>query len=267
MKDLTALAWLEAFIQEPINEWKVIDTGWDHEVHVLNDSWVLRIPKGKRVLKLAEQKLLSELQLQADIRLPAFQIRTAPDGKEVMLYRYIPGCPISRDLPPADLKKAAIQLGTFLTKLHHIDASGHGLPERDKAYYGLLLEKIRRFYPSMPARLTNYTERLFSVLQTERRAAVHGYLRAAHILWEQTSGEIGIIDFTDAHIGDPAIDFAGISQVGDTFMEQVLLHYEGDKEGISLRASQLCQLGFYYRLLQNGPSKSLLEEMERRLIK
>ncbi|MFS0559579.1 aminoglycoside phosphotransferase family protein [Terribacillus sp. 179-K 1B1 HS] len=263
--DLTALTWVETYIKEPIKELETIDTGWDHEVYVVNGNWVLRIPKEERLVNRAEQKLLSELQLKADIRLPAYRICKATNGNLVMIYRYIPGSPIHRNLPAEALKEAAIQLGSFLTTLHHVDASRYELPKRDKGYYDLLLEKVRNFYPDMPASIIHHTERLFSTLQTERMAVVHGDLRTAHILWEQAAAEIGVIDFSDAHIGDPAIDFAGISQVSNAFMEQVLLHYEGDKEGISLRADQLCKLGLYYDLLQNGTSNALLEELERKL--
>lgn len=263
--NLTELRWLETYINEPIKEWETIDTGWDHEVYVVNGNWVLRIPKEERHVNCAEQKLLSELQLKADIRLPTYRICKAPDGKEVMLYRYISGHPIHRDIPADARKEAAVQLGSFLTELHHVDTSRYELPKRDKVYYELLFEKIRRYYPSMPASIIHHAEKLFTVLQTEPMAVVHGDLRTEHILWEKAIGKIGIIDFSDVHIGDPAIDFAGISQVGDGFMEQVLCHYDGDKHGISQRAGELSKLGLFYDLLHNGPSSALLEEMESKL--
>ncbi|MFP7492164.1 phosphotransferase [Terribacillus saccharophilus] len=259
---MTDITWLESYIREPIKIWKTIETGWDHEVHVLNGRWVLRIPREENGFIRTEQQLLLKLQIKTDIRLPVFQSCTVPDGKEAMLYRFISGNPISMAIPSQDMTEIAVQLGSLLSHLHHMEADPC-LPKRDESYYERLLNAVRKFYPDMPLSVINQTEQLFSVLQTDHNAVVHGDLRGAHILWDKTTRKIGILDFSDAHVGDPAIDFAGISQVGNTFMEQVLQHYDGDKEGISLRAGQLHRLGLYYDLLQNGPSDALLKEMER----
>lgn len=265
--DEVTLDWLEGYLHEPIKRVKPIDTGWDHDVYVLNDSWVLRVPKKAGAINREEEKLLMDLQDKTNILLPACSICTTPEGKEAMLYPYIPGQPISTNISDVFLKRAASQLGAFLTKLHQLDVSRYNLPKRDESYYDILLEKIRGFYPDLPHSIIDYTERLFSELQPVCAAVVHGDLRSAHILWEESSCQLGIIDFSDMHVGDPAIDFVGISQVSSNFLKQVLCMYDSaDKEAILQRANHLAKLGLFYELIEYGPSSELVAKMERQFV-
>ncbi|WP_286160814.1 phosphotransferase [Virgibacillus sp. 7505] len=259
--------WLESYLQEAIWHVETIDMGWDHDVYVLNNSWVLRVPKKSETVNQEEKKLLKDLQVKTNIALPAFTILTTPKGSEAVLYPYIPGHPISANMSDIVLEGAASQLGAFLSKLHQLDASMYRLPERDKSYYDRLQEGISSFYPSLPAFVINYTERLFAELEPVCTAVVHGDLRSAHILWEESSCRVGIIDFSDMHVGDPAIDFAGISEISKVFLQQVLCAYEADdKEKILRRAEQLSKLGLYYELFEYGPNSKLLAEMENRFV-
>ena len=59
---------------------------------------------------------------------------------------------------------------------------------------------------------------------------VHQDLMPHHVLYEKTKGQVaGVIDWTDAVIGDPAIDFACLVEgFGDEFVDRVIEHYDGD---------------------------------------
>ncbi|WP_176470172.1 phosphotransferase family protein [Terribacillus saccharophilus] len=266
MDKLTA-AWLEGHLQEPIRQVEAIDSGWDHDVYVLNGHWILRLPKKDVTINREEEKLLKNLQTKTNIALPAFTICTTPEGREAMLYPYIPGQPISASMSDLFLENAAIQLGTFLSKLHKLDPTSYRLPKRDRSYYDLLLEKIRLFYPDLSASVIHHTESVFAKLHPVFTTVVHGDLRPAHILWEESSRQVGIIDFSDMHVGDPAIDFVGIRQINTDFLKQVLFNYDSaDKEAICQRADLLTNLGVYYELLEYGPSRKLAAKMERQFV-
>ncbi|WP_176466386.1 phosphotransferase family protein [Terribacillus saccharophilus] len=266
MDKLTA-AWLEGHLQEPIRQVEAINSGWDHDVYVLNGHWILRLPKKDVTINREEEKLLKNLQNKTNIALPAFTICTTPECREAMLYPYIPGHPVSANMLDVSLENIAGQLGVFLTRLHQLDVTSYSLPKRDRSYYETLYQKIRSFYPELPAFVIHHTERLFAELQPVCTAVVHGDLRSAHILWEKSNSQVGIIDFSDMHIGDPAIDFVGISQISSNFLNQVLCKYEAaDKEAICQRAAQLAKLGLYYELIEYGPSCKLATEMERQFM-
>ncbi|PAF17996.1 hypothetical protein CHH69_16130 [Terribacillus saccharophilus] len=266
MDKMTA-AWLEGYLEEPIRRVKTVHTGWDHDVYILNDSWVFRVHKKAMTVNLEEEKLLKDLQIKTNITLPKLTICMTAEGNEAMLYPYIPGHPISANMSDVSLEKVASQLGAFLTRLHQLDVTSYSLPKRDKSYYDALYQKIRSFYPELPAFIIHHTERLFAELQPGCTAVVHGDLRSAHILWEESTSQVGIIDFSDMHVGDPAIDFAGIRQISSDFLKQVLCNYEAaDKEAIFQRADQLAKLVLYYELIEYGPSCKLAAEMERQFM-
>lgn len=265
--DEMSAAWLEGYLQEPIRQVKAVHTGWDHDVFIVNNSWVLRVPKKASTVNREEEKLLNDLQTKTNIALPAITICTTPEGTEAMLYPYIPGHPISSNMSDVTLEIAASQLGAFLTNLHQLEAASYSFPKRDRPYYDALYERIRSFYPDLPAFVIHHTEKLFAELQPVCTAVVHGDLRSAHILWEKSTSQVGIIDFSDMHVGDPAIDFVGISQISSGFLKQVLSKYDvANKEEICQRADQLAKLGLYYELLEYGPSCKLAAEMERQFV-
>ncbi|MFP7480070.1 phosphotransferase family protein [Terribacillus saccharophilus] len=265
--DKTWAEWLEGYVQEPIRSVETIDTGWDHDVYVLNDSWVLRVPKKGAAINQDEKKLLRALQVKTNIALPAPTICTTPEGNEAMLYPYIPGQPISANMSDVILETAANQLGAFLSKLHQLDASSYALLKRDSTYYDLLLDRVRCFYPDLSDSAIYHTERLFHELQPICTAFVHGDLRSEHILWEESTCQVGIIDFSDMHVGDPAIDFVGIGQISTDFLNRVLCNYDAaGKEAILQRANQLAKLRPYFKLLEYGPGSNLAAEIERQYI-
>jgi aminoglycoside 2''-phosphotransferase len=265
--DVNNLSWLEAYVDEPIKQIEADNTGWDHQVYVINQRWILRVPRDKRSISKEESKLLNDLLARTTVALPSWRVCTTADGREGMLYPYIPGRPIHAKMSESDLKQTARQLGSFLTELHRVSVT-YKLPRRDKPYYNRLLNQIRTFYPQLPARAAAYTEQLFSSYQPVCSTIVHGDLRPAHLLAEQPFRKLGVLDFSDMHIGDPAIDFAGIKQMSTDFMELVLSSYKGgEKKRIPRRAAILSKMGVYYQLLEKGPDSHVLAELERQIIR
>ncbi len=63
--------------------------------------------------------------------------------------------------------------------------------------------------------------------QRRARRLAHNDLCADHVLVDPATGRLaGIIDFADAMVGDPVLDFVGLLTVGDRpFVAQVLRHY------------------------------------------
>ncbi|SNZ05950.1 Phosphotransferase enzyme family protein [Terribacillus aidingensis] len=263
--DVNNLSWLEVYVEEPIKHIETNDTGWDHQVYIINQRWILRVPRNKRRIPKEEGKLLKDLLAKTTVALPTWRVCTTADGREGMLYPYIPGRPIHARMSESDLKQAARQLGSFLTELHRVTVT-YKLPRRDKTYYDRFLNQIRTFYPKLPAGAADYTEQLFNNYQPVCSTVVHGDLRPAHLLVEQPFRKLGVLDFSDMHIGDPAIDFAGTAQVSKEFMELVLENYKGEEKNvIRQRVTMLSKLSLYYQLLERGPASYVLAELERQI--
>jgi aminoglycoside phosphotransferase (APT) family kinase protein len=71
---------------------------------------------------------------------------------------------------------------------------------------------------------------------------VHNDLYLEHVLIDPRSGSVcGVIDWSDAVIGDPALDFAVLCNARrEIHMERVLQHYErGDDTSLARRARYL----------------------------
>ncbi|QXE00774.1 phosphotransferase [Terribacillus sp. DMT04] len=263
--EVNNLNWLETYLDEPVRHLETNDTGWDHQVYVINQRWILRVPRHRRSISKEEGKLLKDLRARTTVALPSWRVCTTADGQEAMLYPYIPGRPIHARMSKSDLKQAARQLGSFLTELHRVSVT-FKLPRRDKTYYDRFLNQIRTFYPKLPNRVAAYTEKLFSNYQPTYSSVVHGDLRPAHLLAEQPFRKLGVLDFSDMHMGDPAIDFAGIAQVSTEFMELVLSSYKSEEKNmIRQRVNMLSKLSLYYQLLEKGPNSYVLAELERQI--
>ena len=150
----------------------------------------------------------------------------------------------------------ARQLGAFLTALHSFPlqrAIGAGIPDGTPADWQ---RQCQSLYESA-------RERVFPLLDTvTRRAAdtwwagfltsaatlgftpvlIHGDLGTEHILCDRSLGTLtGVIDWEDASIGDPALDFAGLlATLGAGAVEEVLSAYGGPAD-----ARLASRAGFY----------------------
>src|SRR5262249_50701735 len=143
----------------------------------------------------------------------------------------------------------------FLSALHRFpvdQATQLGVPAGDKAAW------LRRFQDqyqqiqscvlpllasAAQARITRAWQTFLSNEMNFRVALIHHDLNGEHILYNPARGAIsGIIDWGDAAIGDPAIDFTGLlATYGEDFTERVLAHYQGEVD------ASFCDRMHFYR--------------------
>jgi aminoglycoside phosphotransferase (APT) family kinase protein len=58
---------------------------------------------------------------------------------------------------------------------------------------------------------------------------IHADISGDHLLLDETGALSGVIDFADAVVGDPALDFAGVlNDLGWRDLERVWTHYGGE---------------------------------------
>ena len=205
--------------------------GQFNDILLVNDETIFRFPKTLREAArlITEIKLLLSLKdlVTLPIPEPLYQSRDKDSiGQIFMGYRLLPGEPLWPEKlrafkDEAQIQHIADQLATFLRKLHTISAEMLvvELPGfQGCAEWQDLYNRFRsKLFPFMrpDARLW-VTEQFEDFLGDERNCTytptlIHGDFGPSNILYDaQTNNISGIIDFSSARWGDPAVDFAAI---------------------------------------------------------
>ncbi len=219
---------------------RYIDEGWDHEVLLLDDDLVVRFPNAAyyRDMLDTEAAVLTRLDGRVRAALPR-PILVAPD-RRFAVHRIVRGEQVRPEvlaaLAPADRAEVASQLAELLTAIHSLDPAD--LP-RDAPSWDVAEENeemVRLARERLPALLdTEELARVHAVLDdvpallaaAPRQVLVHGDVYEDHLLWDAGARRLGLIDFSDLAIGDPALDFAELSDYGRAFVEEVAGRYGG----------------------------------------
>jgi len=228
---------------------ELLGEGWDFQVFEVDAKWLFRFPKRETSeAKLnMEHKLLSGLGEWVSQPVPNYEYFYESHESSIRPfagYRKLPG--ISGDTSKnVDRNRVARQMGEFLSGLHAypVDkAREAGVPDapdlvahwREKS-----VEQLSRLNGLNMDRglLLRFLENDSPESFQGSPGLAHYDLYAEHILIDTSSGEVsGIIDWGDAVIADPAIDFASLyAWYGESWLEKVLEHYTGklDAEVIS----------------------------------
>ena len=229
-----------------INDFQVLTSGWDNDLYVVNGHLAFRFPK----TRVVAERVATEIRLLESLRKPGELALKVPEyhpwyeisGELACVsYEFIFGTAFSGGLEERTEENAR-KLGTFLSQLHRLTPP-KGLVSKKKRDWETFYSDIQReILPHLTAADRNAVQTVFiRFLENsveEGQILLHGDLTASNIIC--SAGQVtGVIDFTDAHIGDPAFDFAGIYwNCGPEFTEQVLRYYSGESPGELLRRVQ-----------------------------
>jgi aminoglycoside phosphotransferase (APT) family kinase protein len=187
----------------------VVEDGWDFRVLVLDDAWVVRSPRtADAAAALAkEARLLPALAAALPVAIPRFEhVSREPD---FAVYRLIHGEPL-RDEDSDGVR-------AFLAALHSFDASALDvpLPEWRDIYRGHAADWRGLVLPLLDGDERLRGEGLLDEIETLtgfEPALVHCDLGPSHLLCRD--GRLaGVIDWADATIGDPAVDYAWLLNI------------------------------------------------------
>ena len=219
-----------------------IESGWDSIVYEVDDDWIFRVPRRPEVVEWlrAEAELLPALAARLPAPVPHFEIAAFGDVSYVA-YRKLHGEPLHPGIDSAALGAA---VGTFLAALHAFPA----VPARGRT--DVLPSFRQRVLPLLDDDERPLAESLLdeAASSTFDRVLVHGDLGAEHIL--HAGDELtGVIDWSDAHGGDPAIDFAWtLFGTGPRFAH-VLAETYGVGDALRARALVFHKLGPWHEAL------------------
>lgn len=248
----------------PTLRWESVtrtEEGWDHVVVMCHDcrgpdalghrDLVFRFPSDDQALAQlpTEIAVLEHLAPRIEAALPRYtHIPGHADPRNVNGPVPFAGYPMVRGerltpellsgLPFTEQTAVAAQLGALLSALHITDTTVSPMDRVSPSYQPENLDFVRGIVENnMPDVLTpdemdtareicDEVAALQSTLLP--RTFLHYDIYPRHLYWERGGeGRLGLIDFTDMCLGDPAIDFAELYEYGPRFVEDVLARYVG----------------------------------------
>jgi aminoglycoside phosphotransferase (APT) family kinase protein len=218
--------------------------GMDNEALEINGEWVFRFPKRAECEAplRAELALLPRLSPRVPVPVPQHRFVGTPGPLFPYLfagYRKLPGTPaIQLGLGPGDALALAPVLGAVLSAVHSFPADeaarlgvyrGEDDPRSHAREVLAELEVVRgELPPESYERCWCYLEQSAAGQRSDAPPRLlHGDFGAEHILLSPDGGRVeGVIDWTDASVGDPAFDFGYLwAWHGEPMVEAVLRHY------------------------------------------
>lgn len=222
---------------------RINEAGLDYRVAFVRatdgEDWVLRVPRTREAAaKLSEERRILEfVRPRLSVAVPVWQVCR----DELVAYRRLPGEPgltLDDSSQPVwhfepSCPEFATALGRFIAELQALDvkaASEAGVPVMSmsevRSQWRADFERVRaEFEVAHP--LQARWEAWFSndMFWPERTAFTHGELYAAHVLVDGPSRIVGVLDWTTAKVGDPAVDFTYQHMMGPAAFEATVAAY------------------------------------------
>jgi aminoglycoside phosphotransferase (APT) family kinase protein len=208
-------------------------------------TWVLRLPRPRsywampdlerevRLLPLIEARPLA-VAVPRDARL-VLDEQGSPIGA---LHRMVEGTPLADVHAPRGAARAALceAIGQLLSVLHSTpvrQAKQHGARAVDLWTHNYL-PMVEQALQVLPPASRSWLQQQVAAFEARGassaapRVLIHADISGDHLLVDDTGRLCGVIDFADALIADPALDFAGVlNHLGWRDLERVLAHYTG----------------------------------------
>lgn len=193
---------------------RVVDSGWDFVVLDTGD-WVFRVPRRPAVAAAlrVERRLLALLAPRLPLPVPDLSLHTLRDGTPYAMAPRLPGESATCDDAPA----IGAEIAALLTALHAVDptdAALLGLAMPGTLDLDLLADRAAaEVVPLLAWDAVAALRAAFAVLREPIAApvVVHADLGLSNVL--VSDGRVsGVLDWTDAHVGDPAMDLAWFVQ-------------------------------------------------------
>ena len=222
-------------LTEPVESIIQLDEGWTHVVLEVNAKWIFRFVRDLSNTQLAvEQAFLPLFQKVSPLSIP--EIRHS--GTNYIAYKKIEGAKFSekifQNLGQRERKTTAEVLGNFLSCLHavvfehqHIKAAPFG----GNDFWGELWPTVSpRLQSHTRKKAEDYFQRAIPKVTsaTYQNVIAHSDFGINNVLIDAAHSKIvGVIDFGDISISDPAADFATFyRRFGKQFTEDMVEHYQ-----------------------------------------
>jgi len=222
------------FPQLDVRSARAIGTGWTVDTYEIDDQWIVQLPRSDYAAERlrAQIETLPELaaELSALVPEPVYTDADVP----AIAYRKLQGVPL--DQAPDGLWPE--RLGRFLYDLHLMP------PE----YVGLRGIRAKEVREAVAIELESFRARVLQLLEPQeaRRfdarfttfladdelwrfapCLLHGDIGPEHVLVSDDGDLVGVLDWEDLSVGDPAGDFAWLLHARPSDGERALGAYGG----------------------------------------
>ncbi len=235
------VALIEAVLDEPITNLRIIDKGWTNLVFDVNDTWIFRFVRNADSKQIAiEKDFLPNFSKRSPITIPTpvtFKNSANSSGLNYLVYPKIHGERLSQGrldgFTLGELELLCKSLGNFLSSLHqskfqhpNLLAYPYGGSDFWNDLWPLVSPLLNK--KSKEKALAYFTETIELLEQSPiRQTLTHSDLGPNNMLLDASKNTLaGIIDFGDIALADPAIDFSSFYRnFGRQFVENILQHY------------------------------------------
>ncbi len=207
-------------------------------------EWVLRFPRREDVMASTqkEKRTLDLVGAKLSVEAPNWLIYT----NSLIAYKKLSGVPAATVDPEAQayvwvldeknvprlfnetLAKALVSLHSIDHEKAHVAGLPVETPEETRENMAKRMEKVKEDFYVDPELWQRWQDWLGNdSLWPKQTALVHGDLHAGHILIDEEDKVTGFIDWTEAAVGDIAIDFvAHYRTFGEDVLKELIHHYE-----------------------------------------
>ncbi|MGV8963431.1 MAG: Mph(E)/Mph(G) family macrolide 2'-phosphotransferase [Candidatus Saccharimonadaceae bacterium] len=211
-------------------------------IDIIGQQWLLRIPRrndmGEQIEK--EKRILELVKKHLSVEVPDWQI-SSPELVAYPMLKYNPVLTFNAETYEVSwhMDKDSPE---YITSLAKTLVEIHSIPEIEVWGNDLKIMKSSNLRPEIATHLqlvkseigiseqleTRYRKWLDNdALWADFTQFIHGDLYAGHVLASKEGIVSGIIDWSTAHIGDPAIDFSGHATVfGEESLKVLIMEYE-----------------------------------------
>lgn len=206
---------------------RLLGAGWDNTAFIIDEELIFRFPRRKIALPLLEAEWcgLPKLANRLPLPIPNPKWRGDPSPRfpwPFIGYRMIPGFTACyANLSEDERSLLAEPIAKFLAVLHSTPtselASCHIPGDNQSRIDGTLLtEKIKKSFAELSLlgllgnekQLDHVVKNLQHFRAPISSFVVHGDFYVRHLLVDSNHHLVGVIDWGDIHLGDPAIDLA-----------------------------------------------------------
>lgn len=225
-----------------------------NDVFIINDQYIFRFPRTeltRQHLKY-EIDLLNYLKSIVTIQIPYYTF--IANNKEFAGYNIIPGKLLSpalfKTLNRKNKEKVVDELINFVNTFHSIrkDEFVKFKPGKREDFIPIE-ERIeadleKKLFPKLSKEDVNtitdfYKEAKKYIQDVQNTCPTHGDLYAYNVIWNRETEGIGIIDFSDYLITDPARDFEVFYDFGSEYAELAYSKYKGSKDKDFLQRAEI----------------------------
>jgi aminoglycoside phosphotransferase (APT) family kinase protein len=250
----------EAVTGEPPASVRPIEGGWASFTFEVDGRYIARFPRNASIARStrAELDLLPRLGPIVDFAVPTVRWQGTRDGFPFFVYESIPG----RAVTPRDLDAHPGLVHELASALRQLHGANPSIVPRDPAtdpmgawrasYAELRAAAQRRVAPLLDAAVAEHLATAWDDFEASLSftpALVHADLGLEHVLVEH--GHVtGIIDWEDAGLGDPAIDFVGFHiGLGAERTERIMNAYDAGDPALRQRIPHYVWIGAIHAVL------------------